>query len=204
MKRYIIHDTLEAFLTDLDTDKTYFFGWTTEGNIERTVEQEPIKAGIHNKVVGILQSDDGMSFSVTTGVHYEEVMEIQMGSEFKPLESLTIQRVVEQEDGTFISEDEEVTGQVMDLNSNNLPKNYKVQLRTIAYDPETNKEVADVYWIFDKATPDGNLSEVFSAGENKVQEINFMGQVPVGANSYGKYVVVARDPVVEEGGGGGI
>lgn len=197
MKRYIIHDTLEAFLTDLSTGKTYFFGWTTEGNIERTVAQEPIKAGIYNKVVGILQSDDGMEFSVTTGVHYEEVMEIQMGSNFVPLSEMTIQAVTEDETGTFTAKEEAVTGQVMDLNAENLPKNYKVQLRTIAYDPDTNNEVADVYWIFDKATPDGNLSEVFSAGENKVQEVNFLGQVPIGSNSYGKYVVVPREEAVE-------
>ena len=193
MKRYIIHDTMEAYIKDLETEKAYFFGWTTEGNVARAISQEPIKAGIYNKTVAILQADDGMTFSVTTGVHYEEVMELQMNSDFKSVTDLTIQEIVESADGTFTATEKTVSGQVMDLKAKNFPKVYQVQLRSIAYDPDSGEEVADIYWIFDKAMPDGNLEEAFTAGANKTQTINFTALVPVGSDSYGKYVVVPRN-----------
>lgn len=190
-KRYIIHDTLEAFLEDLDTGKTYFFGLTTSANINKSVAQEPIRAGLHNKIVGMIQSDEGLTFGVTVGVHYDDIYEIQMGNTFAE-GTATIQKVTESADGTFTATEEEVTGDILDLDADKLPKNYKVQLHGIAYDPETNVVVADIYWIFDKALPDGNLEETFEAGTNKTSEVNFTAQVPRGSSSYGKYVVVPR------------
>lgn len=195
-KRYIVHDTLEAYL--VGGEKAYFFGWTTDGNVTRSITQEEIKGGIYNKTIAVLQTNDGMNFSVTTAIHHEEIMEIQMGSEFEDKET-TIQKVTQERDGTFTATEETVTGTVMDLKADKLPRNYKVQLRTIAYDPDTNEEVADIYWIFDKATPDGNLNEVFSAGTNKTQEISFIAQTPIGSDSYGQYVIVPREGATTAG-----
>lgn len=191
MKRYIIHDTLEALVRDLDTDESYFLGLTQSANINKSVAQEPIRAGLHNKVVGMIQSDDGMTFGVTVGMHYNDVYEIQTGNTFTN-GSATIQKVVENANGTFTATDEEVTGSILDLNADNLPKNYEVQLKGIAFCPETNRVAADIFWIFHKALPDGNLAETFQAGSNKTTELNFTAQIPLGDSSYGKYVVVPR------------
>ena len=195
-RRYLIHDTLEAYLVG-DDDKAYFFGWTTDGSITRTITQEEIKGGIYNKTIAVMQTNDGMEFGVTMAIHHEELMEIQMGSDFKE-GKVTVQEITQERDGSFTAEEKEVDAIVMDLNADTLPSNYKVQLRTIAYDPETHKEVADIYWVFDKATPDGNLNEVFNAGTNKTQEINFIAQTPLGSDSYGQYVIVPRKEEEEE------
>ena len=190
MKRYIVHDVLEAYIEDMETQESYFLGWTTEGNVTRTINQEPIRAGIYNKVVGVIQTDEGMEFSVTTGVHYQEVMEMQMNSKFEAVTDLTVMDISESADGAFTATEKTVSGEVMDLKAKNLPKNYKVQLRSIAYDPDSGEEVADIYWIFDKAKPNGSLEEAFTAGQNKVQTIDFTALVA--GDSYGKYAIVPK------------
>ena len=192
-KRYIIHDTLEAYIQDLDSGDAYFLGWTTEGNVTRSINQETIRAGIGNKAVGMIQSDEGFTFSVTTGVHYQEIMELQLNNTFESVNDLVIQEIVESADGTFTATEKTVSGEVIDLDSTKFPKNYKVQLRSVAYDPDSGKVVADIYWIFDKATPDGNLEESFSSANNKTQTINWTALVPTGSDSYGKFAIVPRD-----------
>ena len=82
-----------------------------------------------------------MEFSVTTGVHYQEVMEMQMNSKFEAVTDLTVMDISESADGAFTATEKTVSGEVMDLNAKNLPKNYKVQLRSIAYDPDSGEEV---------------------------------------------------------------
>lgn len=196
MKKYIVHDVLEAFIIDKETDESYFFGWTTEGNVSRTINQEPIRAGIYNKVVGVIQTDEGMEFSVTTGVHYQEAMELQMNSKFESVTDLTVMEVSQGVDGSFTATEKTVSGEVMDLKAKNLPKNYKVQLRSIAYDPDSNEEVADIYWIFEKARPNGSLEESFVAGSNKIQTIDFTAMVA--GDSYGQYAIV---PKIQDNGG---
>jgi len=93
---------------------------------------------------------------------------------------------------TVIYEEAQPTASVLDLNAEEFPKPHKVQLHTICYDPDTEKVVADLYWIFDKARPDGNLTAAYSAGENQQDTINFICETPIGSTSYGKYVVVPR------------
>lgn len=87
---------------------------------------------------------------------------------------------------------EDVEGQVLDLDSTAFPKNYKVQLHGIGYDPDTNEVVCDIYWLFDKAMPDGAFNFNGEKGNNVTEDIKFTAQTPVGAKSYGKYVVVPR------------
>ena len=165
---------------------------TSSANVNKSVAQEQIRAGLYNRVVGMIQSDDGITFGVTIAMHYDDVYEIQTGNEFES-GSATIKKVDTAADGSFTVTDEEVTGDILELRTDKFPKNYKVQLHGIAYDPETNKVVADIYYIFDKALPDGNIEETFEAGSNKTNEINFTAQVSEGTLSYGRYVVVPRD-----------
>lgn len=235
MNNVIIHDTLEAFIKDDANNKVYFLGLTTSGSIAQTVDQEPIRAGIGGKVVSVIQSNKNIEFTITTGVHYDDVYEIQSNSLFTN-EVVTIQKAESAKlvggkltingtpvDGKVIVLDrhgktveatyadgevtvtggqegaiytviygEEVTADVLNLESDKFPKNYTVQLHGIAYDADTNEVVADVYWIFDKALPNGAFTANYGMGENKTDEITFTAQVPIGSNSYGKYVVVPR------------
>lgn len=188
MKSYLIHDTLEAFLkTD---DDLYFFGMTTNGNINKAVNQEKIRAGIGNKIAAILSTDNEMDFSITTGLHYHEVYEIQSGQKFESSEDITINDVKVGEDDTITATEKTVAGDVLDFKADSFPKNHHVQLRTIVYDPDTNEIVADMYFIFEKALPSGALSEAFSS-TNKTSEIAFSTMVDADGN-YGKCIIVPR------------
>ncbi len=188
MKHYLVHDTLEAFLKS--GEDIYFFGMTATGNIEKTVSQEKIRAGIGNKIVAVISNENEMNFSITTGLHYHEVYEIQSGQTFSEA-TLDIHDVVVDEYGDVTVTETEVTGDVLDFKADSFPKNHEVQLKTIVYDPDTNRIVADMYFIFKRALPDGALSEAFEAG-NKTSDINFSAMADASGN-YGKVVIVPRD-----------
>lgn len=77
------------------------------------------------------------------------------------------------------------------LDSASFPKTMYVELHSVAYDLETNEIYADIFWIFDRALPDGNISKNYSA-KNMEDAITFTVQKPFGRTTYGKYVVVPR------------
>lgn len=192
MKKYVIHDTLEAYIKEGEVER--FFGLTTAANISKTITQEELKAGIHNKTFFVLSVDDGMKFSVTTGLHYQDVYEIQTGQKFNPKEDITIHKISEDAEGVMTAE--ELTtqaGEVLEFTAGSFPKNSYVQLKTIAYDVQTAKVCADIYYIFPKAIADGNLSEDFGAATNKTQEMTFTAMVPEGKESYGQMIIIPRE-----------
>lgn len=191
MEKYVIQDTLTAFL--MEGEKKRFFGLTTGANISRSVTQEELKAGIHNKTFYVLSVDDGMKFSVTTGLHYQDVYEIQMGQKFEEKADITIHKITETPEGVITSTEETMkAGKVLEFVAGSFPKNSYVQLETIAYDIKTAKVAADVIFIFPQAQADGNLNEDFGAGANKTQEITFTAMVPDGEKSYGKMIIIPR------------
>lgn len=190
MKHYLIHDTLEAFLKA--GDDLYFFGMTTNGNINKAVNQEQIRAGIGNNVVAVMSTDNEVDFSITTGLHYHEVYEIQTGQKFVESADVEVQDVsIDATTGVVTATEKTVTADVLDIKADSFPANHSVQLRSIVYDPDTNKVVADIFFTFDRSLPDGALSEAFESG-NKTSEISFMAQVDADGN-YGKVIVVPRD-----------
>lgn len=192
MKQYLVKDTLEAYIESTN-GKSYFYGLTTESSITRNMTQELIKAGIGSKVVGTLNESDGYTIAVTTGLFYEDTFEILIGEEFKSVTDVEIQKVVEAEDGTITATPETVSGNAIELESTAIPKNAKLQLRTIAYDPETQEIVAEIFWIFDKVSPAGEFTQTFGMGQNNVQEVTFNALVPNGKTSYGRYIIVPKD-----------
>ena len=195
MKKYVIHDTLEAYIKEGTNER--FFGLTTGANISKSITQEELKAGIHNKTFYVLSVDDGMKFSVTTGLHYQDVYEIQTGQKFEAKSDIITHKIVEASDGTITATEETAqAGEILEFVAGSFPKNAHVQLRTIAYDVATSKVAADVYYIFPQAMADGNLNEDFGAGANKTQEINFTAMVPVGKESYGQMIIIPRTPVI--------
>lgn len=192
MKQYLVQDVLEAYIESTN-GKNYFYGLTTEASITRNMTQELIKAGIGSKVVGTLNQSDGYTVAITTGLYYEDTVELQIGEEFKAVTDVEIQKVAEAEDGTITATPETVAGNAIELESTAIPKNAKLQLRTIAYDPETQEVVAEIFWIFDKVSPAGEFTQTFGMGQNNVQEVTFNALVPKGKTSYGRYVIVPKD-----------
>ena len=194
MKRYLVQDVLEAYI-ESDNGNSYFYGLTTEASITRNMTQELIKAGIGSKVVGTLNESDGYTITITTGLFYEDTPELQIGEEFKSVSEIQVYDVVEKEDGTFTATPKTVAGNAIELEADAIPKNAKLQLRTIAYDPDTQDVVAEIFWIFDKVAPAGEFSQTFGMGQNNVQEITFNALVPKGKTSYGRYVIVPKEAI---------
>lgn len=187
MKHLLIHDTLEAFLKT-DTDN-YFFGLTTNANINKNVSQEMIRAGIGNKVVAIVSMDNEMNFDITTGLHYNKVYEIQTGEKFASSTDIKIQNVSVDEQGNVTATQQTVSGDIIDFKADSYPKMHHVQLKGLIYDPDTNEEYGNIYYIFKKGLPDGALSEVFSAA-NKTTDVAFTATV----DEDGNYCQVAIVP----------
>lgn len=87
---------------------------------------------------------------------------------------------------------ENVTGEILDLNSEVFPKNHRVTLHTIGYDPDTNAVMCDIYWVFEKCLPNGEIGANYKGGDLQTDTITFTAQLPLGEKSYGKYIVVPR------------
>lgn len=191
-RTYLIQDTLEAYIKDSD-DNTYFYGLTTEGSVSRNMTQELIKAGIGSKVIGTMNEEDGYDISVTTGIHYKDVIELQTGGQFESVTDIEVVEVKEDPDtGAVTATPKTVAGDVLELETGSIPKYSELQLRTVAYDPETNEVVADIYYIFDRVSPQGEFEHSFGMGDNNVQDVSFQALVPTGKESYGRYVIVPR------------
>lgn len=86
----------------------------------------------------------------------------------------------------------DVTGEVLDLRSDKFPNAHYIEMHTIGYDAETNEVACDIYYVFHKALPDGNINASYAAGQNKGNEVSFTALLPVGSKEYGKYIVVPR------------
>lgn len=191
MKTYLIKDVLEAYIESTN-GKKYFYGLTTESSITRNMTQELIRAGIGSKVVGTLSDSEGYTIDITTGLFYEDTIELQIGEEFKSVSDVKVQKI-SVDDGEVTATEEEVAGNAIELESTAVPKDVKLQLRTIAYDNKTQEVVAEIFWIFDRVSPSGGFTQTFGMGQNNVQEISFRALIPEGETSYGRYVIVPRE-----------
>ena len=194
-KTYIIKDVLEVFIKS-ENGKDYFYGLTTESSIVRNMTQELIRAGIGSKVVGTINDSEGYDISVTTGLHYEDTLEIQIGEEYKPVTDLSIQKITEDEAGLVTAVPTTVVGNAIELEAGAVPKNASLQLRGIAYDPDDNSIACEIFWIFPKVAPSGEFTQSYGMGTNNVQELSFKALVPKGKTSYGQYVIVPTVPVI--------
>jgi len=194
-KVYLLKDTMEVFANDIDGG-SYYFGLTTEGAVRKSISQDLIRAGLHNKVVGVLSTDEEWSVEVTTGLHYKDLAEIQLGADFRS-ESVTIQEITEDAAGNVtVTPKPTSAGSIIDLEPDRFGKVLEdVQLHTIAYDPDTNKVVADIYWIFYSTLPDGNFEQVLGAGANNIQTLTLTPRIAPGKTSYGVYAIIPREDV---------
>lgn len=249
MDSILVQDVCEVYLKELGvtTPKEYFYGLTTSSAVNQSVNQEMLRAGIGNGVVGVIQSEKEITFSVATLFHNDSLFEVQNGDAFASGDitvvdsikgvgatttTITLSEKVQTGtvgkisilkadgsklalagDATLSAVDNTVTatgatfvvgerytvliprtttGNILTLQSDKFPKNYQVQLHTIAYDVDKNTVVADIYWIFSKALPNGALSGNYEAGSNAGNEVEFTAMLPVGSKVYGQYVVIPR------------
>lgn len=87
----------------------------------------------------------------------------------------------------------DVTGDILSLDSKAFPKSYYVEMHTIGYDPDTMEVICDIYWIFNKALPNGSLQEAYEAGRQVGSDVEFTAMLRAGETEYGKYVVIPRN-----------
>lgn len=90
----------------------------------------------------------------------------------------------------ILYQETEANADVLDLDAEKFPENVHIQLRTIAYKPDTEEVVADIYWDFPKCSPDGALDLAMAKGTNSQTPLTF--DILNNSGSYGKYVVVPR------------
>jgi len=95
-------------------------------------------------------------------------------------------------DTTFVFWKEEVTGQSVSIDATKFSTKYAVTYKTIAYDVETAKVVADVYFIFPETLPSGEFDISLENGSVYTPEINFSALNPLGEDEIGKIMFVPR------------
>lgn len=89
-----------------------------------------------------------------------------------------------------VSYEEAVTGDVLALDVEEIPKVHGITLHTIAYDPDTNEILSDIYWKFTRVLGDGSLSLALQGATNSVTEIT--AKILPDNGSFGQYIVVDR------------
>lgn len=238
MNNLILRDTAEVYLKDLlDPTRVYFLGLTNKADISQSVEQEILRGGIGNGIIGMIQYNKQIEFTVTTLLHADDIVAIQSGAKQVSGE-YTVQANEKHQlvngqftltgtpsSGSVIVLDPQgkqvtatydattktvtvtdgvegayyialystsVTGEAIPLDASMFPRNYYVELHTIAVDAETNAPAADIYWVFEKAVPDGALAVSHEAGQNNGDTIKFTAMTPINSTSIGRYIVVPR------------
>lgn len=188
---YLLRDVMEVYIKDLEGNE-YFFGLTTNSSVSRATTKNLIKGGIGAPVVATLSVDDGFEITVDSALYTNEMLEMRLGGKFDP-QNVTIIDANVDEQGVTTAEEKEVKGNVIDLNFGMFPTAVELQLHTVAYDRNTNKIAADIYWKFLKAIPDANFEQSFNMDENNTQQVVFSAMKADGKDTYGQYIVVPRD-----------
>jgi len=237
MNNLVLRDTAEVYLKDLSDNSVYFLGLTSKADISQKIQQEILRGGIGNGIVGMLQYNKEIDFTVTTLLHADDIIAIESGAKqisgtytVQANEKLQLSggkltltgtpsgsnvividstgkqitatydtatktvTVTGGTDGDYytVIYPTSVTGSAIPLDTSMFPKNYYVELHSIAVDPDTNTVAADVYWIFNKAVPDGSMSVTHEAGKNNGDTIKFVAMTPINSTSIGQYIIVPR------------
>jgi hypothetical protein len=87
---------------------------------------------------------------------------------------------------------EEVTGNIVELDAEKFAEAYTLEYHTIAYDPATNKVVKDIYIQLDHVVPTGEFELSLENGTAIAPEINFECLAAPGTNKIGRVIEVDR------------
>lgn len=104
--------------------------------------------------------------------------------------TVTITSGVEGELYYISYEEATTTADILALGSSAFPKTVNLILHTIAYDPDTDEVLADIWWDITNASPDGNIDLSYAVASNTVTNATFRALDVAG--SYGSYIVDAR------------
>lgn len=85
----------------------------------------------------------------------------------------------------FVEKDEV---EVLAIGAETFPTARELHARSIIYDNETNRIIANVHYVLPKAMPDGSIERTQSAGENSSDSINFTALTDEKGN-YAYYIV---------------
>lgn len=80
MNNLVLRDTAEVYLKDLSDGSVYFLGLTSKADITQKIQQEILRGGVGNGIVGILQFNKEIDFTVTTLLHADDIVAIQSGA----------------------------------------------------------------------------------------------------------------------------
>lgn len=82
-----------------------------------------------------------------------------------------------------------VVGTSIEFDSEKFAHNYYIELHSIAYD--TNSEIcANIFFIFNKCVPDGNMKGGFDGGKNTGDDMKFTALTESNSSSIGRLVVI--------------
>ena len=87
---------------------------------------------------------------------------------------------------------EKVTGNIVELDAEKFAEAYTLEYHTIAYDPQTNKVVKDIYIQLDHVVPNGEFELSLENGNAIAPEINFECLAAPGTNKIGRVIEVDR------------
>lgn len=244
MKNYIIMDTCDVILTRLSDGKKALDTTTTLANINQTVDENNLQAGIGGTTIAKISTNKQITVDVTDALWSLEHLELSQGVRINPTGTATVDVKdvatftgtsgtiaalvstpavtkaqvmangvwveVAVEDGVFtlptgvdtscptiqVIYQKTVTGESLKFDSTKFSENYKMQLYTIAYDPETMEVVKDVYIVFDNVSPSGNFSLNFQLGTAITPEMQFQVLKPKCGTELGQITLVDRVPTV--------
>jgi len=89
----------------------------------------------------------------------------------------------------YVMYQEATTADVLVFETDTLPKVFGLTLHGIAFDPQTNLKVADLYFDFPMVQSDGAMDLALAGGTNTQTEITL--RVLPNAGEFGKYIVEA-------------
>ena len=87
---------------------------------------------------------------------------------------------------------EEVTGDIIALDSEKFGEAFEIEYHTIAYDPATNQVVKDIYIQLDHAVPSGEMELSLENGTAIAPEVTFDCLTPPNAKEMGRILEVTR------------
>lgn len=169
---YFIED---AFGVEFQTAQTTNV-WTTE-EVKFTASASDATATITGTPVGDIVKVQDLQGNLIPATFATDTVTLTSGSQY---DGLTLP----------VSYEKEVTGSILEMEVEEIPKVHGITIHTIAYDPDTNEILADLYFKFDKVLGDGNLSLALQGATKSITEISAK-ILPI-AGSFGKYIVVDR------------
>lgn len=87
---------------------------------------------------------------------------------------------------------EEVTGDIVELDAEKFAEAFTLEYHTIAYDPDTNKVVKDIYIQLDHVVPSDEFELALENGNAIAPEVNFECLASPNSTSIGRIIEVDR------------